>query len=49
MLTHWLTNHDLDGVRGKRALAKFSDEERREWDRIWFDHDQLLKRARELE
>ncbi len=49
MLTHWLTNHDLDGVRGKRALAKFSDEEHREWDRIWFDHDQLLKRARELE
>jgi serine/threonine-protein kinase len=41
-LQRWLTDEDLAGVRGRAALARLPDEERRRWQRLWSDVEALL-------
>jgi serine/threonine-protein kinase len=48
-MQRWLTDSDLAGVRGKAALARLPDEERKQWERLWSDVDALLGRVRQHE
>jgi hypothetical protein len=43
-LRHWQEDTDLAGVRGKEALAALPATERAEWDRLWTDVADLLRR-----
>jgi serine/threonine-protein kinase len=47
MMQHWQTDADLAGVRGPEALAKLPEVERRDWQKLWSDVADLLKRAQE--
>jgi serine/threonine-protein kinase len=48
-MQRWLTDRDLAGVRGKAALARLPDNERKQWQRLWSDVDALLGRVRQHE
>jgi serine/threonine-protein kinase len=43
-LQSWQSDPDLAGVRARDALGRLPDEERRQWERLWFDVDALLRR-----
>jgi hypothetical protein len=44
-MKHWLADRDFAGVRGKEALGKLPEGERREWEKLWSDVAGLLARA----
>jgi tetratricopeptide (TPR) repeat protein len=44
-MQHWLQDTDFAGVRGADALAKLSEAEREEWQKLWKDVDALHQRA----
>jgi hypothetical protein len=46
-MQHWQTDTDLAGVRGPEALAKLPEGERRDWQKLWSDLADMLKRAQE--
>jgi tetratricopeptide (TPR) repeat protein len=46
-MRHWLADADFAGVRGADALAKLPDAERQQWQRLWNDVGDMLKRAQE--
>jgi hypothetical protein len=43
-LRHWQRDADLAGVRGKQALAGLRAEERAEWEKLWAEVADLLRR-----
>jgi tetratricopeptide (TPR) repeat protein len=43
-LAHWQQDADLAGVRGQEALAALPAGERAEWERLWADVADLLRR-----
>jgi serine/threonine-protein kinase len=43
---HWLRSADLAGVRGRVALARLPEAERRAWQELWADVADTLARAR---
>jgi tetratricopeptide (TPR) repeat protein len=43
-LRHWQQAPDLAGVRDKQALAKLAAEERAEWEKLWAEVADLLRR-----
>jgi tetratricopeptide (TPR) repeat protein/serine/threonine protein kinase len=47
VLRHWLADPDFTGVRGPEALAKLPESERHEWQKLWDDVADMLKRAQE--
>jgi len=49
MMQHWLTDADFAGVRGRDALARLPEEERRPWERLWSDVDALRRRVSQPE
>ena len=44
-MQHWRKDADLAGVRDADPLAKLTEAERKEWQSLWVDVDQLLKTA----
>jgi eukaryotic-like serine/threonine-protein kinase len=44
-LTRWQQDADLAGVRGKKALAALPAEERAEWEKLWAEVADLLRRT----
>jgi serine/threonine protein kinase/Flp pilus assembly protein TadD len=46
-LRHWLADPDLAAVRGKEALDKLPEPERKGWQELWDDAAAMLKRAAE--
>jgi serine/threonine-protein kinase len=48
-MQHWRSDADFAGVRGKDALARIPDEERKEWERFWAEVDALIRRASETD
>ena len=44
-LRHWQTDPDLAGVRDKAALEKLPDAERADWEKLWSDVAELLKKV----
>ena len=44
-LRHWQVDPDLDSVRDPAELAKLPTAERRPWQHLWGDVDQVLKAA----
>jgi hypothetical protein len=44
-MRHWQADLDLAGVRGPEALAKLPEAERQEWQKLWDDVADVLKRA----
>jgi tetratricopeptide (TPR) repeat protein len=45
VLRYWLADADFAGVRGSEALAKLPESERADWQKLWNDVAELLKRA----
>src|SRR5262249_33245604 len=45
MMRHWQADIALAGVRGPEALAKLPEAERQEWQKLWDDVADMLKRA----
>jgi hypothetical protein len=43
-LREWQADASLGGVRGKDALARLPDEERKQWESLWSDVEALLRR-----
>jgi hypothetical protein len=41
------TAGDLAGIRARDTLARLPEEERKQWERLWFDVDALLRRVSE--
>jgi hypothetical protein len=46
-LRHWQTDIDLADIRDKSALEKLPDTERAEWEKLWTDVSDLLKKVQE--
>src|SRR5262249_14751691 len=46
-LVRWLEDPDLAGVRDKPALEKLPDAERAEWEKLWADVSDVLKKVQE--
>ena len=46
VLEHWKVDSDLAGVRDKAGLAKLPEAERGNWQALWADVENLLKKAR---
>jgi hypothetical protein len=44
ILAHWQQDPDLAGVRDRQALAALPAEERAEWDKLWAEVADLLRR-----
>jgi tetratricopeptide (TPR) repeat protein len=44
-LQHWQRDADLAGVRGSQALANLPEAERREWQQLWAQVQQLLEKT----
>ncbi len=44
-LQHWKVDSDLAGVRDLDALAKLPASERKDWQALWVEVDELLRRA----
>jgi tetratricopeptide (TPR) repeat protein len=44
-MKHWQQDTDFAGVRGPAALAKLSEAERHDWEKLWADVADLLDRA----
>jgi hypothetical protein len=44
-IRRWLADRDLSCVRGPEALAKLPEAERHEWQKLWDDVAEMLKRA----
>jgi WD40 repeat protein/serine/threonine protein kinase/Tfp pilus assembly protein PilF len=45
-IQHWLRDRDLNGVRGPDALDKLPEAERKDWQKLWADVADTLKRAK---
>jgi len=45
VLQRWLAERDFSSVRGPKALAKLPEAERHEWQKLWDDTVEMLKRA----
>jgi hypothetical protein len=43
-LRHWQRDADLAGVRDKEALAGLPADERAQWDKLWAEVADLLRR-----
>jgi tetratricopeptide (TPR) repeat protein len=46
-MQHWLKDSDFNGVRGKEALSKLPEAERKVWQQLWADVAATLARARQ--
>jgi hypothetical protein len=46
-LKHWQKDPDLAGVRDRSALEKLPDAERAEWEKLWADVAELLKKVQD--
>jgi Flp pilus assembly protein TadD len=46
-MQHWLTDPDLAGVRGPKALASLPESERPAWQKLWTDVADRLARAKD--
>jgi hypothetical protein len=44
-MQQWLADSNFADVRGRDALARLPEEERRRWERLWSDVDALLRRV----
>jgi hypothetical protein len=44
-MRHWLRDPDFSGVRGADALAKLPEAERQQWQKLWDDVAETLRRA----
>ena len=44
-MQHWQQDTDFAGVRGTDVIAKLPEAERQEWQKLWNDVADLLKRA----
>jgi Flp pilus assembly protein TadD len=44
-MQHWLQNTDFAGVRGPEALARLPEAERKEWQKLWEEVEELRQRA----
>jgi hypothetical protein len=44
-LRHWQTEDALSGVRHPWSLLRFPDEERRQWQKLWTEVNELLRQA----
>jgi tetratricopeptide (TPR) repeat protein len=44
-MQHWLQDEDFAGVRGDKALAKLSEAERKDWQKLWQEVETLRQRA----
>jgi tetratricopeptide (TPR) repeat protein len=44
-MRHWLADPDFAGVRGAEALARLPEAERADWQKLWADVADTLKRA----
>jgi tetratricopeptide (TPR) repeat protein len=44
-MQHWLNDPDLAGVRGPDALSRLPEAERRKWQRLWQQVEELRRRA----
>jgi hypothetical protein len=44
-MQHWRQDADLAGIRDAEPLSKLPEAERKEWQSLWADVDQLLKKA----
>jgi hypothetical protein len=44
-MRNWLQDADFAGVRGKMALCKLIDAERRDWQKLWREVEVLNRRA----
>jgi eukaryotic-like serine/threonine-protein kinase len=44
-MRHWLADTDFNGVRGPAALAKLPEAERRDWQSLWQEVEELQRRA----
>jgi tetratricopeptide (TPR) repeat protein len=47
-MRHWQVDTDFNGVRGDKALAKLPEAERREWQKLWQDVEELRKQAESI-
>jgi tetratricopeptide (TPR) repeat protein len=47
VLRHWLDDTDFAAVRGKEALAKLREAERKAWQKLWDDATGMRKRSAE--
>jgi hypothetical protein len=47
-MRHWLKDPDFIGVRGTDALARFSEAERPDWQKLWADVAETLRKANEI-
>jgi serine/threonine-protein kinase len=45
VVTHWQDDPDLAGIRDQEGLARLPDEERKQWESLWFDVDALIHRG----
>jgi hypothetical protein len=45
MMQHWQHDLDFNGVRGPGALARLPEAERKEWQKLWADVAEVLRRA----
>jgi tetratricopeptide (TPR) repeat protein len=44
-MRHWLQDTDFNGVRGPDALARLPEAERQDWQKLWADVAETLRRA----
>jgi serine/threonine protein kinase/tetratricopeptide (TPR) repeat protein len=44
-MRHWLSDPDLAGVRGDKAIAQLPEAERSEWQQLWQEVDALRKKT----
>src|SRR4029077_15617790 len=44
-MQHWQQDSDFAGVRGPEALAKLPEAERLEWQKLWADVEETMKKA----
>jgi hypothetical protein len=46
-MRHWLADPDFAGVREPEAIAKLPEAEQQDWQKLWNDVADTLKRAQE--
>jgi len=48
-MRHWQNDTDFNGVRGKDALDKLPEAERKEWQKLWADFAEFLAKVRDTQ
>jgi hypothetical protein len=44
-MQHWLSDKDFAGVRGSEALDRLPEAERRDWQKLWSEVDELRQKV----